>query len=625
MSDEWRGELVERADWQDGSARFGRRAVLRAGLVAGLGLGTAALVGCGDDDDDDDAAATSAATEAPGATSTAGPRSTPGGSISEYANRGYKEFVAAQNARFEAEGAWYPHQFEEPTTTPKRGGTLVHGFVFNMSGRIDPNKTASIDANNINGFTSNKLIGMRLGPWLDKYNIVTQPELAASWETSPDGLTHTFSLQPNVKWQNIAPLNGRAMTAEDITLALEGFAASAVNSHFYEFVDRFSTVDGQTVQITMKGPDTDFVTTQSLRSLSIYPPEVYDQDIIDSTPIGTGPGILESSEPDVGFTIKSNPDYWRGAPLLDGFEYKVMTDPAARIAAFRTGQILLLNPAVSELEPLSKSNPDVNITEDPPGAFTVPIAFNLRHPKFEDVRVRQALSLAIDNERAVELVSQGHGVVLPQFPWQALFDEVPAADSPVFGSWWRHDPDEAVKLLSAAGAEGLEFGVAPTFGRASNANDVFGEMLRTIGVKMTQITIDAVSYQALAYGHEFVTKGADAPEAINTIASVFSPLGHFFDAVRSDSLRNQSGISDAEIDEWALQQRQEPDEEKRKEIRLKIWDKVLDQVFYLSQPSGYNAQAYAPELRWYRFHGPNLGFHLAHDPGRGFEFVWIDK
>ena len=588
-------------------AKLSRRKVLQAGLITGAGLASAALLGCGDDEEDAPSAPPPAAT-------------TSGTTAAGFGSKDYKDFVAAQNANQRAEGPTYPYQFEEPDKPPKRGGTLVQAFNIAISGVLDPNRTIGIDANQINGFCSNKLVGMTLGPRLDKYHVRTQPELARSWEISPDGQRYSFKLQPNVKYQNIPPVNGRFMTAQDIALALQRFAKSTTNSNFFELTDTIAAQDNETVVVTMKRPDPDFATHMSLRPLSIYPPEVYDQDIINRTPIGTGPGILDSIDRGQGFKIRSNPDYWRGAPLLDGFELRIMPDPAAQLAAFRAGQTAVVAPQINDRDPLKRSNPEVVITEDPPGDYSQAHYFDVANPKFSDVRVRRALSLAFDRDRAVRILFQGRGFVLPTFPWQTLFDRLPGPSE--FGSWWKYDPAQSRQLLSAAGADGLEFSIVPTFGRPGPSVDLYIDMLREVGVTIRYRAVDATAYQTLSYGRDFVTKGG---EAMTVVASQYSPLGHFYEQVYSQSIRNQGGIRDPQIDEWATQQRSELNPQRRREIRRRIFDRVLDLVFYVADPKAYESAAYQPWLRWYRFNGPNLGYHNAHDMGRGFEFAWIDK
>ena len=86
---------------------------------------------------------------------------------------------------------------------------------------------------------------------------------------------------------------------------------------------------------------------------------------------------------------------------------------------------------------------------------TFTFALNLTLPKFQDDRVRQALSLGMDRELMIVLLGEGAGRSLPVIPWDFIFDKEPTAESGLLGEWWTHDPTKAKQLLSAAGAENL--------------------------------------------------------------------------------------------------------------------------------------------------------------------------
>ena len=81
----------------------------------------------------------------------------------------------------------------------------------------------------------------------------------------------------------------------------------------------------------------------------------------------------------------------------------------------------------------------------------------LSNPKFQDDRVRQAISLAIDSDLIIDVVYDGWAKAMPLHPWGFVFDEEPTVESGLLGNWMRHDPGEAKKLLAAAGASNLSF------------------------------------------------------------------------------------------------------------------------------------------------------------------------
>src|SRR5205814_1576399 len=102
------------------------------------------------------------------------------------------------------------------------------------------------------------------------------PELAKSWETSPDGLTHTFKLQQGVKWQNIAPLSGRAFKAADVKFAYERYQNEGVHKPYFTNMKSVEAVDDSTVKITLNRPQPDFLIPLASRYTTIHPKELVD-------------------------------------------------------------------------------------------------------------------------------------------------------------------------------------------------------------------------------------------------------------------------------------------------------------------------------------------------------------
>ena len=169
---------------------IGRRTALRGAAFAGGGLAAAALFGCGSN--------TPQKVAPVGTTDGAATKAAPGA----------WDYEAA--AKFD--GAPFPYDFPEPAGEPQRGGTIIHNSTTLGQQVWDPTKsTAGSTLIPVNTVTS-RLMVYKGGPGFNKYNVELQPELVTSWENSPDGLTYTFKLAKNVKWHNVAPVNGRPFT-----------------------------------------------------------------------------------------------------------------------------------------------------------------------------------------------------------------------------------------------------------------------------------------------------------------------------------------------------------------------------------------------------------------------------
>jgi ABC-type transport system substrate-binding protein len=212
--------------------RLGRRSVLRGSLLGGVGLAAAALLGCGGDEEEAPAEQTSSAppTDAPG---------------------GVGELVQDPTLP-------YPYNFPEPNRVPKPGGTMMVSATWDVQ-NVDPTVSAAGGTVTVPNMVYNRLLGMGRGPDADVFKAELEPELAASWERSPDGMTFTFKIDPRAKWQNLPPLNGRKFVAADAAFTMNRYMTEGVHQSYYVNVDSISAVDDTTLKATMKRPVADFL------------------------------------------------------------------------------------------------------------------------------------------------------------------------------------------------------------------------------------------------------------------------------------------------------------------------------------------------------------------------------
>jgi ABC-type transport system substrate-binding protein len=243
-----------------------------------------------------------------------------------------------------------------------------------------------------------------------------------------------------------------------------------------------------------------------------------------------------------------NPEYWRGQILVDGITCKVITDGAAQLAAFRAKQIdfgYTVGSNPQDLDTLLKTNPDVQAAATQPVNSTFAISFNLDNPKWQDVRIRRASSLAVDRNELIQIVSAGQAVALPTFPWIFLFDQQPTAESGALGKWWKTDIAQAKSLLDAAGAANLQMPmIYYNYADASNSrpNGVLVDQLRRAGITLAPQGVDYTEFNSQWIGAKF------ADVADGWAAQGFDTDNFFYQHMRSDSTGNRWRIKDAEID-----------------------------------------------------------------------------
>ena len=607
----------------------GRRTLLRGGLVGGAGLAAAALIGCGGDDDDDDDATTQTTTS--GTTTTASTSGTTSGTSGTSTDSSTSDGDGGADEGFEPLGELvqdpdlpYPYNFPEPNKAPVPGGIMKVAATWNFQS-IDPIDSAAGGTVTIPNMTYNRLVGFKRGPGADVFQPEIEPELAASWERSPDGLTFTFAIQPGVTWHNIAPLNGRAFTAEDARFALHRYANEGVHKSYYANVAGFEAVDDATLKINMAKATADFLNPLGSNKQTIFPKELVDDNSIEINAIGTGPMILESLELGQNVLFKKNPDYWEKEVLLDGFEFRIMPDHVARLAQCRVGNIdyaYSLVSSVRDLNEVLQTNPDVQVNFIPVTANGLSLGMNLTLPKYQDVRVRRALSLAMDRQEILDIVYDGLGKALNTIPWPFLFDEEATIESGLAGNWLRYDPDEAMKLLQAAGAEGLEIVnsyYAYTKGFEQHT-EVLQAQLQKAGIKMSGGKVDYTEFNS-----QWVPSKLPDVSTSAWSTSGYDADNWFHGQVHSQSPGNRWRINDPQIDEWAEAQQLELDPDARKELWQKIWDQDADQAYRPTIPSGFWLEVYQPWMRGIRFTGTAPGDNNSYYTwGDQVHSAWLD-
>ena len=298
------------------------------------------------------------------------------------------------------------------------------------------------------------------------------PGLAESWDISADGKVYTFHLRKGVKFHTTAKFKpSRDFNATDVLFSFQrqldpNHPYHKVSGGNYEYfagmdmpavIERVEKVDDYTVRFTLKRPEAPFLANIAMDFASIMSAEYADKmlkagtpEVIDLEPVGTGPFQLVKYQKDAMIRYKANPDYWRGKAALDNLVFAITPDASVRYAKLDANECQVMaypNPA-----DLAKMNQDPKIQLlSQPGLNIGYLAFNTQKKPFDDVRVRQALNLAVNKAAIIEAVYQGAGTVaknpIPPTIW-SYNDAV--KDYP-------YDPEKAKALLKEAGyADGFE-------------------------------------------------------------------------------------------------------------------------------------------------------------------------
>ena len=335
------------------------------------------------------------------------------------------------------------------------------------------------------------------------------PGLADSWEISEDGLTYTFHLHEGVTFHNGDPL-----TADDVVYTVNRMMAPetlAKNTDIYygivagaadyydaaaESVSGVEALDDLTVRFTLETPYAPFLSCLATPGASIFNREstegVEDFGVNPASCFGTGPFQVTEWELGSRVTVVANPDYFKGAPAIDGITMDIVPDPDTQRLMFEQGKIDIFNfdYADSQLQWFLDNGYEDQIVSGS-RAGTYYFMFNTSFEPLHDVRVRKALQMAVDRQLILDQIYNGQGKVLNCFVPEGVLSHNDAAPEIPF------DPEQAKALLAEAGLEDgfdMEVAIMADSSTSQNISTILQQFWKNIGVNVEIRTYDESSY-----------------------------------------------------------------------------------------------------------------------------------
>ena len=237
--------------------------------------------------------------------------------------------------------------------------------------------------------------------------------LAQSWEFSNDGLTVTFTLRPNVRFQNIAPVNGRVMDMDDWRTSTERNAKEGTyRSFFNDVIDNVTYPDATHMVFKFKAPYAPLNEVFPLVTWGwpIMPKELNaNTDLAKQVAIGTGFKQLDKFQPSITHEYKKVKEYWGGEPFIDRWHFPLIPEYSNRYAQFTQGRIIRFTPTARDVLTVAKDVPGAVVIADPPDQLRASrYLFGLNRPNpdpYNDPRVRIALRRSIDFKSIGEVLS----------------------------------------------------------------------------------------------------------------------------------------------------------------------------------------------------------------------------
>jgi peptide/nickel transport system substrate-binding protein len=491
----------------------------------------------------------------------------------------------------------YPDWIPASTKTPKRGGVLTRASAWDPP-VIDPRLTQSVGLFQFTGLTSNRLVRYAFSDEAaNAADMSLKGDLAESWQSSPDFRVWTFKLRQGVKWQNVAPLNGREFVAADVKYCFEQYAKEGVQTFTFQEVEGIETPDKYTARIHLKTANTLFPQNLAEPIAILFAREVLEEDgDLKKRLIGTGPFTLKEHTRKVRVVLQRNPDYYdKGRPHVDEYVILSTPDAATRLAAYRTGQsdfIWVASP--SEVEVVRRTNPNTLVQAYHNSLAPFGVALAQDKPPFNDVRVRRALAMSIDRQKQVDTVFEGHGILGWGVPYMYYQDKAPTAAD--FGPWWQYRPAEAKKLLAEAGhPNGFEttlfyYEYFPQM--TSQVQLVQQDLKKNLNINVKITKLDYTTY----YGRYVESKwdgmswGFQSGHAIGLDERTYQYL-------HSKSTKNFFRVNDPVLDELTTKLRRTPDRAEQRALAKKVVDREYDQVLRLWMPYDNGFLVFQPHMR----------------------------
>jgi peptide/nickel transport system substrate-binding protein len=401
-----------------------------------------------------------------------------------------------------------------------------------------------------------------------------QPGLAERWDI-PDPLTYIFHLHRGVTFHD-----GRPLTSRDVKWTFDSLLEGKIRSTksaSYSSVDHIDTLDEFTVAFHLKEPNANLLWNLSEGASGIVPYGSLDE--ITRQPMGSGPFKFLSAEQDKEIVVERNDNYWGTRARLARVRFIVVPDATTRALELRKGSAdVAINALTSDTIVALEREPNLQI-ERAPGTVLSYLAFNLRDPTLQDVRVRQAIAYAIDRAPLLRYIWRGFAQpalsVLPPQSW--------AYDSNVTA--YPHDPEKAREMLDAAGyrpRNGVRFHLTMKTSTEESTRllaAVLQQQLRDVGIGLDIRTFEFATFFADVTSGAFQLYslrwigGNEDPDIFELCfhSNRFPPKG-----------ANRGFYSNPRIDSLIDEARREPDQNVRKPLYAEVQEILAQQEPYIN-------------------------------------------
>jgi peptide/nickel transport system substrate-binding protein len=428
------------------------------------------------------------------------------------------------------------------------------------------------------------------------------PGLAESYEIAPDYRSATFKLRPGIKFHDGSPV-----TPDDVKFTYEQYRGAGAKV-LHDKLDRIDLPDDRTVKFFFKEPFQDFLILYGggASGAGWIVPKAYYEKVgpngFKSAPIGAGPYRFVKQAAGSEIELEANSDYWRKVPNVKTIIFRGIQETPTRVALLKTGELDAAVSIEGDLLDNLKQDPNVRLTATKGGTrWLETTALDSPDHPLKDIRVRQAVSLAIDR--------------------QAINDAEMAGMSPVEGNWIAEDYQGALKrpvppldiarakqLLAEAGVpDGFDVSALTPLPPFFSWGERVVTQLRAINIRTQLNTMErAVFYERLAPG----------PNRLKGLILVFSASpGDAASRIRESAVCGGafSGLCDPQVDDRMKQYEASVDPKERQRLIEEVQAYLLDQYIMIPLPRGVTVVGF----------GPRVANKLEEISGAIPQYIWV--
>lgn len=445
---------------------------------------------------------------------------------------------------------------------PKRGGSIVAAIPKDPSG-LNPYESAD-------GGTEEIVANIFEGLLKVDAQGNLQAGLADDWKLDPDGKGITFHLREAYFH------NGRKVGPEDVKFSLEHIldpAAKHPRVSDYKPIDKVTVVDASTVKVTLSQPSGAILYDLATAYAGIFPKEAVAD--LKLKPVGAGPFQFVDWVPGDHVTLKRFDRYYQSAPL-DQVTFKVLPDANQQLLALQQGQIDIIPRLSAEQAPQVKADKRLQLLSGPQNLVHL-VAFNTARPPLNDVRVRHALSYAIDRKAIIDGAAGGLGIAIGSHltPSISYYTDLTGT--------YPYDPAKAKALLADAGlANGftVTIRVPESYAIHRRTGEIVAEQLGKVGIKAKLDVVEWGRWLTEVY------KGRDYDITVIGHTGRLDPDA-IMNRYDSHSPSNYMNLKDAEVDRLLAAGAAEPEPAKRKPIYDTLQQRLADlaPAYFIEDPA----------------------------------------